>query len=81
MSPGSDPHEGTERGERTAEIPQQETRPVWFGEAPSPRTPLRAPHPARSGPPPSPRLGRPLPRHRGAGRRLPSRPSRVAGRS
>lgn len=33
MSAGSDPHEGTER---TAEIPQQETRPVWFGEAAGP---------------------------------------------
>lgn len=33
MSAGSDPHEGTER---TAEIPQHETRPVWFGEAAGP---------------------------------------------
>ena len=60
MSAGSEPHEGTERSERTAEIPQQETRPVWFGEAPGPAhaAPGTAPGPfgafpqSPAGPPP-----------------------------
>ena len=60
MSAGSEPHEGTERSERTAEIPQQETRPVWFGEAPGPAhaPPGTAPGPfgafpqSPAGPPP-----------------------------
>ena len=60
MSAGSEPQEGTERSERTAEIPQQETRPVWFGEAPGPAhaPPGTAPGPfgafpqSPAGPPP-----------------------------
>ena len=60
MSAGSEPQEGTERSERTAEIPQQETRPVWFGEAPGPAhaAPGTAPGPfgafpqSPAGPPP-----------------------------
>ena len=60
MSAGSEPQEGTERSERTAEIPRQETRPVWFGEAPGPAhaPPGTAPGPfgafpqSPAGPPP-----------------------------
>ena len=60
MSAGSEPQEGTERSERTAEIPRQETRPVWFGEAPGPAhaAPGTAPGPfgafpqSPAGPPP-----------------------------
>ncbi|HEX5525070.1 MAG TPA: hypothetical protein VFX53_16625, partial [Pedococcus sp.] len=60
MSTGSDPYGSTERTERTAEIPQQETRPVWFGEAPGPAhaAPGTAPGPfgatpqSPAGPPP-----------------------------
>ena len=61
MSAGGDPHEGTERSERTAEIPQQETRPVWFGEAPGPAHPASGTAPGLFGAAPQSPAGPPPP--------------------
>jgi len=58
MSAGGDPHDGTER---TAEIPHQETRPVWFGEAPGPAHPASGTAPGLFGAAPQSPAGPPPP--------------------